>query len=206
MTSLEMQRDAKAIFSVLIADRDIELAEPVRGPWHPVRIESLRRQHRIQDHGSCRSRRTARFHGHPRRYHRQHPNRSMKPGRSGSNATRGSMSSKPRRKSSSIWSRSPRDGRSTRLLPNNATPSERPDAGSVRSLRVTRNASAAARAKTVDRSSTYDWSSHRLFRFPGSRQRRRWTSQRSRRRPITSRAFAARGISALSRLARRSRC
>jgi len=42
MTSLEMQRDAKTIFSVQIADRDIELAKPVPGPWHPIRIESLR--------------------------------------------------------------------------------------------------------------------------------------------------------------------
>ncbi len=42
MTSLEMQSEAKTIFSVQIADRDIELATPVAGPWHPVRIESLR--------------------------------------------------------------------------------------------------------------------------------------------------------------------
>jgi len=42
MTSLEMQRNGKTIFSVQIADRDIELAKPVPGPWHPVRIESLR--------------------------------------------------------------------------------------------------------------------------------------------------------------------
>lgn len=42
MTSLEMQRDAKTVFSVQIADRDVELASPVPGPWHPVRIESLR--------------------------------------------------------------------------------------------------------------------------------------------------------------------
>ncbi len=32
MTLLEMQRNAKTIFSVQIADCDIELAEPVRGP------------------------------------------------------------------------------------------------------------------------------------------------------------------------------